>query len=475
MTDYESGNIPDSAPGVNLNDFNRRLVRIFILTGIYFLGGKFGLTLAVVHPNATAVSPSLGIALGALLVFGYDVWPGILLGAFLVNLTTASSITTSLTIAVGNTLEALTGAFLVFRFAGGRNAMKRSPDIFKFVILGGMVSSTIAATIGVWSLLWSGSALPHDALQIWRTWWLGDAVSVIIVAPLFLLWNSNPFVRWRLAAVLEAAALCLSLVAIGLIVFGDALGSRTSDYPLEFLCVPFLIWAASRFGQREAALATLVLSVPAIWGTLHGLGHFSQLPKTESLLLLQAYLAVGAVMTLGLASEVAERRRAERDARILAGIDRLTGLGNYRKLIDTLELEIKRAERTGRTFVFVLMDLDGLKNINDIYGHPAGNRALCRLANVLQVHCRSIDIPARYGGDEFALILPECGMEFARGVTDRLSERLANDGELPDLSISIGFSVWPHNGRTVEELIREADHALYKMKHLHHRSGTFSR
>jgi len=448
-----------------LNEFNRRLIRIFILTAIYFVGGKFGLTLAFVHPNATAVSPSLGIGLGALLIFGYDVWPGILLGAFLVNLTTAGTVTTSLAIATGNTLEALAGAALVFRFAGGRNAMKRSPDIFKFAILGGMVSSTIAATIGLWSLLWSGSAFQHDALHIWLTWWLGDAVSVIVVAPLLLLWNSNPLGRWRIAAVLEAAVLFVCLIGVGLIVFGGALSSGTGNYPLEFLCVPFLIWAASRFGQREAALATLVLAGPAIWGTLHGLGPFAQLPKNESLLLLQAFLGVGAVMTMGLASEVSDRRRAERDARILAGIDRLTGLGNYRKLIDTLEMEIRRAERTTRTFVFVLMDLDGLKQINDIYGHPVGNRALCRLANILQIHCRVIDTPARYGGDEFAVILPECGMGFARTITDRLSSCLANDGELPELSVSIGFAVWPHNGRTAEELIREADRELYEMKH----------
>jgi integral membrane sensor domain MASE1 len=189
----------------------------------------------------------LGIGLGALLIFGYSVWPGILLGAFLVNITTRGTVTTSLAIAFGTTLEALTGAFLVFRFAGGRNAMKRSPDIFKFAFLGGMVSSTIAATIAVSALLWFGSPMPHDALHVWRNWWLRDAVSVIIVAPLLLLWNSNPFVRWRLAAILEAAALFLCLVGIGLIVFGDALGAKTSSYPLEFLCVPFLIWAASRF------------------------------------------------------------------------------------------------------------------------------------------------------------------------------------------------------------------------------------
>jgi diguanylate cyclase (GGDEF)-like protein len=458
-----------------LNDFNRRLIGIFILTATYFVGAKFGLSVAFIHPNATAVSPSLGIGLAALLIFGYGVWPGIFLGAFLVTLATGGIFAEALAIATGNTLEALTGAVLVFRFAGGRNAMKRSPDIFKFAILGGMVGSTIAATIGVWSVVWSGSATSHEAVNIWRTWWLGDSVSVIVVAPVLLLWNSNRFVRWRPATVVEAAALFLCLIGIGLIVFGGILSDKTSNYPLEFLCVPFLIWAALRFGQREAALATLVLSVPAIWGTLHGLGPFAQLPKNESLLLLQAFLGVGAVMSLALASEVADRRRAESDARMLAGMDRLTGLGNYRKLIDTLEMETRRAERTNRTFIFVLMDLDGLKQINDVYGHPVGNRALCRLANVLQVHCRSIDTPARYGGDEFAVILPECGMEFARAITDRLSERLANDGELPELSVSIGFSVWPNNGRSVEELIREADRALYEMKHLHHSRETLPR
>jgi diguanylate cyclase (GGDEF)-like protein len=452
-----------------LSEFKHRLALISILTAVYFVAGKMSLTLALVNPSVSAVWPCSGIALAALLLFGYDLWPGILLGAFFVNLTTAGTPTMSAGIALGNTLEALTGAFLVFRFAGGRNAMKRSQNIFKFAFLGGAVSSAIAATVGVGFLTWCGFAKPGDLPSIWWVWWLGDAVGVIIVAPLLLLWNTKPFVPWRVRSVLEATGLAVCLVVIGMIVFDGALISGDRNYPLEFLCVPFLIWAASRFGQREAAMATLVLSGPAIWGTLHGYGPFARGGmQNESLLLLQAFLGVGAVMTMVLASEVGERRRAERDARILAGIDRLTGLGNYRKLIDTLELEIKRAERTRRTFVVVLLDLDGLKRINDFHGHTIGNRALCRLANILQIHCRGIDTAARYGGDEFALVLPECGLEFGRAVSERLSDRLENDQELPTLSVSIGVSVWPHDGTTVDELFKEADRALYEMKHRHH-------
>ena len=449
-------------------DFKQRLKFISLLTALYFIAGKVGLNLAFVHPSASAVWPCSGIALGALILFGFDLWPGILLGAFLVNLTTAGTVTTSITIAVGNTLEAMTGAFFVFRFAGGRAAMKRSPDIFKFAFLGGMASAAIAATFGAGSLIWGGFASRNEFSAIWSTWWLGDAVGVVIVAPLLLLWDSNPFVRWRLRSVLEAAGLLACLVLIGLFVFAGFPNFEARNLPLEFLCIPFLIWAASRFGQREAALATLVLSGPAIWGTLHGFGPFARNNQNESLLLLQGFLGVGAIMTMVLASEVKERRRAENDARILAGVDRLTGLGNYRKLIDTLELEIKRAERTKRTFVVLLMDLDRLKQINDVHGHPVGNRALCRLANVLQIHCRGIDTPARYGGDEFALVLPECGLEFGRAIADRITDRLAKDGELPALSVSIGYSVWPYHGTTVDELFREADRALYEMKHRHH-------
>jgi len=150
--------------------------------------------------------------------------------------------------------------------------------------------------------------------------------------------------------------------------------------------------------------------------------------------------------------------------RHLSVCDPLTGLANYRRLIDTLEHEIQRSERSGRPFAFLLLDLDGLKGINDRYGHLAGSRALCRVANVLRIHSRSIDTCARYGGDEFAVILPEAGAIEARDAAVRICTRVTEDIEEPPLSVSAGIAVYPQSGQDIESLFNEADRDLYDSK-----------
>ena len=112
----------------------------------------------------------------------------------------------------------------------------------------------------------------------------------------------------------------------------------------------------------------------------------------------------------------------------------------------------------------LLLDLDGLKKINDLHGHLVGSKALCRLAQVLRTHCRSTDTPARYGGDEFAVILPEAGARAAEQVAGRICRELTIETEQPELSVSIGAAVFPSDGRRVDDLLRAADAALYRMK-----------
>jgi diguanylate cyclase (GGDEF)-like protein len=172
-----------------------------------------------------------------------------------------------------------------------------------------------------------------------------------------------------------------------------------------------------------------------------------------------------------IAEDITKQRELEDHLRQQAAKDPLTGLANYRQLVDTLDVEIKRSQRTDRHFALLLFDLDGLKQINDVHGHVVGSQALCRVADALVMGCRNIDTPARFGGDEFALVLPETTEESAVFVAKRISESVASDGGKPPISVSVGVAIYPADGERIDALLSAADAAMYLMKNLHHFSS----
>ena len=441
-----------------------KLATILVLALTYFAAAKLGLKFAFVNPSASAVWMPTGISLTAFLILGYRVWPAIFIGAFLANLTTAGTAITAISISIGNTLEGVLGCYLVNRFAASQRFFERAQDIFRFAFLAGMVSSAVSATAGVTTLALGGLASWSMYWTIWCTWWLGDGVGAIVVTPLVLLWRENPSLKWSPKQAIELALLFVGLFFTAYVVFGGRFHSVVENYPLEYLCIPFLVWAAVRFGRRKAATATFFLAVIATWGTLEGYGPFSRPSQNTSLLLLQAFMGIVAITSLALAAETTEHKRAEEHVRQLAITDPLTGLANYRRLLTSLDLEIKRYKRTGRSFAILLLDLDGLKKINDSHGHVVGSRALCRLAEVLRVHCRQVDTPARYGGDEFVVVLPETTAKGAGQIAARIREGVAKDEEIPPISVSLGIAEFPEDGETIEALLSRADRSLYDMK-----------
>src|SRR5216110_3341481 len=282
------------------------------LAVIYFVAGKLGLMLASLHASASPGWPPAGIALAALLLLGYRAWPAIFIGAFLVNVTTAGNVATSFAIATGNTLEALAGAWLVNRFAGGTNVFDRPQGVFKFALAAG-ISTIISPAFGVTSLGVAGFADRANYGAISLTWWLGDATGDLVFTPLVLLWSVASKRRWNKKEAAEVGALFLLLVLLSGVGFGGWLAVSARNYPIAFICGPVVIWTAFRFTQRETATGIFILSAIAVWGTLHGFGPFLRETENQSLLALQWWIAVLTVTAMALSAGMAERRRIEEE------------------------------------------------------------------------------------------------------------------------------------------------------------------
>jgi TolB-like protein/integral membrane sensor domain MASE1/class 3 adenylate cyclase/Tfp pilus assembly protein PilF len=285
---------------------------IGILAVIYFIAGKLGLMLASLHASASPVWPPAGIALAALLLLGYRAWPAIFIGAFLVNVTTAGNVATSFAIATGNTLEALVGAWLVNRFAGGTNVFDRLQGVFKFALAAG-ISAIISPAFGVTSLGVAGFADWANYGAIWLTWWLGDATGDLVFTPLVLLWSVASKRRWNKKEAAEVGALLLLLVVLSAVVFGGWPAVSARNYPIVLICGPIVIWTAFRFTQRETATGIFILSAIAVWGTLHGFGPFVRETENQSLLAVQWWTAVLSITAMALSAGMAERRRVEEE------------------------------------------------------------------------------------------------------------------------------------------------------------------
>lgn len=287
------------------------LLKIGGLAAVYYGAAKLGLDLAFTTESVTAIWAPTGIALAAVVLWGYRVWPGVALGAFLANAWTDVPLYTALGITAGNTLEALVGAYLLRRFADFRPSLERVRDVAALVVLGGVVSTTVSATIGVGSLLAGGEIDGGDLASVWRTWWLGDMGGDLVVAPALLVAATHWPYRRAPGRPLEAAGLGLLIGGVTALVF-------TSDTSISFLVLPPLIAATMRFWQPGAVAGCLLVAAIAIPLTADGIGPFSDNSPDERLLLAQALIGVASLTTLLLAAVIAERSRVEHTLRHIA-------------------------------------------------------------------------------------------------------------------------------------------------------------
>jgi integral membrane sensor domain MASE1 len=286
-------------------------LKLAAVAAVYYGAAKLGLSLAYMNSSISAVWPPTGIALCALVFWGYRMWPGVALGAFLANSWTGVPIYGVMGITIGNTGEALVGAFLLRRVADFRPSFERVRDVVALALLAGVLSTMVSATIGVASL-WVSDRLGADNLWFaWRTWWLGDLGGDLLVAPAIMVAVTHWPYRRAPGGALEA-------IAAGLGVAGATFVAFYFDVPRAFIVFPFMIWAALRFWQPGAVAASLILASIAIPLTADNHGSFSGLNLDERLQLAQTFIGITAMCALVLAAVMTERQRIEDSARYIS-------------------------------------------------------------------------------------------------------------------------------------------------------------
>jgi diguanylate cyclase (GGDEF)-like protein len=378
----------------------------------------------------------------------------------------------------------IVGSLLCFTY--GANALVRfrgTHDRISLILAFGFALSSLIETSATFRFYAVLSGAPDEHLHVPLAWLVSRTLlAVLLLAALF--------VERRLPSAREPdREIAAALVVVGGVAYLTSalfLGARVEPaiFPAALVArpwdlLPAAIFFAAAVGFRRRLRTAVSLFDRAIWWAA-ALNAGCHLAASQSARLLDAPFTLAETLKVAsyavvLGGALLDNARLFDQVHHMPVSDPLTGLGNYRRLLAALEAEIQRSRRTGRPFAVLLLDLDNLKTVNDRHGHLVGSRALCRLAKVLRVHSRKVDTAARYGGDEFALVLPEATGEAAAGVARRIQERLAADGESPPITVSTGVAVYPQDGETIERLLGAADGALYRMKGRGGGLGSFTR
>ncbi len=291
------------------------IIQILLLGLLYFAAAKLGLSLASLHKNVTPVWPPTGIAIASLLLFGKRLWPGVFLGALATNFLTDIPLGSALGIATGNTLEAVVACLLLHHVARWGNSLDSVADVMRFVGCASVAAPVVSATIGGVSLCLGGAAEWANFWSLWLTWWIGDGFGALIFTPFILSWRlswqapgQDNTGHWP-----EIIALLLLHVIVVMVVFGGWFPGPVKTYPLAYLSLPFLLWAALKFDLRIVTSAIVLMAAMAVWSARQGYGPFAQASPNLSLILLISFVGTSSLMTIVVAAITSERRRAEAD------------------------------------------------------------------------------------------------------------------------------------------------------------------
>jgi signal transduction histidine kinase len=386
-------------PKIQLRPAIVYFAEVIVLAIIYHLAARLGLQMAYVQANTSPVWPPTGIGLAALLIFGARLWPGISLGVLLGSLLTGAPFNLALGLAVGNTFEALLAVFILKRLFNLHNELDRVQNVIALIIVS-LLCTTIGASIGSMTLMLLGFSQWQDFWPIWLTWWIGDLLGALVVAPLLLAWISPNSIHPQKRIYIEGGILLVLLAGITWFVFSSAPPMGVFHQALIYVIFPFVIWAALRFGQRGATFTIAMVSGIAIWGTSQGMGPFSLESKNDGLVLLQTFTAVVSLTALILAAATIERRRSadalRQKAEELAILNESskTFLDNF-EITNIFQTICRLAvTRLGSDIAWVETRDSYGGGENDVHGHGISTEVLHKLIDKLPDNEKYEDIPS---------------------------------------------------------------------------------
>lgn len=440
--------------------------KIWVLALIYFLAAKFGLSLAYQTDQVTTIWPAAGIALGALLIFGRRLWPGIALGSFAANLLTNETFFTAFGIAATNTAASYLAAYLLQERLHFRNNLSRLRDVTALVVAPVFGSTLISSTLGVLNLSVSSVISWSNFYSVWLTWWVGDLMGILIFAPLILAWSNQELVEWGKSKRVEFALFYTTLIFFASIVF---LSSQQAG-PIAYLILPFIVYSGLRLRPIGAATTNFIIVIIAVLGTIASRGPFTQSANMEAnLILLLAYIFVFAVTSLLLAAAIEERERAHETIHHQTYHDALTGLHNRFYFFEQVNQIL--TQKPDSSYVLFKINLDRFKVINDSLGYSLGDRLLSEIGGRIKEAMDSKGFFARLDGDEFIAFLDQNQNEkLVKQTAEQILESLKSPFLLDEhelyVTASIGISLFPNDGTDASELLRNARSALCRAKEM---------
>jgi len=275
---------------------------------VYVATATVGFRFSTFSQEVTLVWPPSGIGIAVLLLFGMRMWPAIVVGSFCATMIDGGSLMLAGVMAGGHVLEAGLGAFVLRNATHFHCDLGRVRDVLGFLVFGVAIAAMVGATIGTLGLAADGIVPWAEAGRAWRTWWVADAMGILVGGALLLSWSVRSEQPWTALRAVEAGALVLTLLPGEFLIYGGILPSEFS-HSLTFLTFPFVIWAALRFGQRGATATVAVTIAVAIWGTVRGEGPYAHQAFNVAIVFFYGYTAAVAVTGLLLGAATTERRR----------------------------------------------------------------------------------------------------------------------------------------------------------------------